>query len=142
MPINIIAADDPVLNKKNLDKVKRHIITNGYRCTYVNKYNNNPCWAVSEFQFYLNPDPGPDGHQQWNFNCDITRGDFNTLVVYVKSSSDGWRAIEFLPGKAVAIRVLDGASPSDLVRAKDLIRNAVNSALEAIKGAEKIPERQ
>ena len=142
MPINIIAADDPVLNKKNLDKVKRHIITNGDRCTYVNKYNNNPCWAVSEFQFYLNPDPGPDGHRQWNINCDIARGDFNTLVVHVRSSPGEWRAIEFLPGKAVAIRVLDGASSSDLVRAKDLIRNAVNSALEAIKGAEKIPERQ
>ena len=45
-------------------------------------FNNNPCFTTEHFIFYLNPDPGgPYQHRQWNMNCDLDKGDFNTLVV-------------------------------------------------------------
>ncbi|WP_255989265.1 hypothetical protein [Chitinolyticbacter albus] len=85
-----------ILSKVNLDRVKRHIIVAGSRCTYANKYNHNPCLATSDFHLYLNPDPGPDGHPQWNIDCDVTRGDFNTLVVQEKHDQNDWHMVAFM----------------------------------------------
>jgi hypothetical protein len=71
-----------VLNKKNLDAVKRFMLKNGQTCTFTNMYNNNPCYQTAHYQFYLNPDPGgPHHHVQWNINCDPKKGDFNTVVI-------------------------------------------------------------
>lgn len=97
-------AGHPVLNKVDLDRVKRHIIESGARCTYVNKYNHNPCLETAEFRLFLNPDPGPDGHPQWNINCDITRGDFNTLVVQEKREPYGYHTIRFLSADRLTLR--------------------------------------
>jgi hypothetical protein len=67
-------------------------------------YNNNPCLETSGFRLYLNPDPGPNGHPQWNIHCDITRGDFNTLVVQEKGGASAFHTLEFLDAKAISIR--------------------------------------
>ena len=73
---------EPVLNKRNLDAIKVFLLKKGQRCTYSQKFSNNPCFTTDHFIFYLNPDPGgPYQHPQWNMNCDPNEGDFNTLVV-------------------------------------------------------------
>lgn len=130
----VISADDPVLNKANLDRVKRRIIALGNRCTYVNMYNNNPCWSLASYSFYLNPDPGPDGHPQWNINCDLTRGDFNTLVVR-DASSGRFAAVDFRPGEAIFFRsyAAAGEASSRLEQDQVVFRAAVAAALEVIE---------
>lgn len=93
-----------ILTKEKLDQVKRYILISGKRCTYANMYNNNPCIEVPGFWLYLNPDPGPNGHPQWNINCDTTRGDFNSLVVQEKNGASAFHTIEFLDANAIVIR--------------------------------------
>lgn len=105
------------LTKDKLDRVKRYIIEAGERCTYVNMYNNNPCIETSEFRLYLNPDPGPNGHPQWNINCDTTRGDFNTLVVQEKSDASAYHTIDFRDANAIAFRGEEKGSELILKRA-------------------------
>jgi hypothetical protein len=78
----IKSGESEVLNKNNLDVAKRFILKNGQTCTWSNMYNNNPCFATANYNFYLNPDPGgPHNHPQWNINCDPKKGDFNSLVI-------------------------------------------------------------
>jgi hypothetical protein len=97
--------EEQVINKKNLDQIKQFILKQGKRCTYSQMYNNNPCYELGPYIFYLNPDPGgPNNHPQWNINSDLVRGDFNTLVIrrnisVVKSDEafyDQYRHIEFM----------------------------------------------
>lgn len=136
MQPTVIDSSDPLLNKTNLDRVKQHIIALGARCTYVNMYNNNPCWSLASYKFYLNPDPGPDGHPQWNINCDITRGDFNTLVVE-EVNSDRNVSINFRPNAALTFRSSRYAisdSPSEMRQTQIMLRAAVTAALKAIDG--------
>jgi hypothetical protein len=132
-----VPADDPVLNKANLDIIKRYIIANGARCTYSNMYNNNPCWALSEFSFYLNPDPGPDGHPQWNIDCDVTRGDFNTLVI--KNKDDDYQSIQFRQEHAIVFQVWHETQHSDAAKSQSMIRAAVTASLAAIQNAPATP---
>ena len=131
-----IPAGDPLLNKANLDQIKRHIIALGARCTYLNMYNHNPCWSLAPYVFYLNPDPGPDGHPQWNVNCDVTRGDFNTLVIE-ESESGRQTSVDFRPKEAVVLRSYRGTfkdSPGEFKEAQVAFRRAVTAALQAING--------
>lgn len=132
----LVSTSDPILNKANLDLVKRHIIGLGSRCTYVNKYNNNPCWSLASYTFYLNPDPGPDGHPQWNINCDTTRGDFNTLVIK-DDSTDRIASVDFRPKEAVVFHSYGRAFESFTVESEQdqvMFATAVAAALKAIKG--------
>ncbi|MFZ2269480.1 MAG: hypothetical protein WAV95_18045 [Azonexus sp.] len=124
---------EPVLNKANLDRVKRHILATGRRCTYVTMYNNNPCLELPEFELYLNPDPGPDGHPQWNIGCDTSRGDFNTLVVQRKGVDRAYVAIEFRQEQVVSLRTQHGASTSEIEELKETLAAAVLAALAAIR---------
>lgn len=126
-------ADEPVLNKANLDRVKRHILARGKRCTYVTMYNNNPCLELPEFELYLNPDPGPDGHPQWNINCDTSRGDFNTLVVQRKGVDRAYVVIEFRQEQAVSLKTHHRASASEIKELKETLTAAVLAALAAIR---------
>jgi hypothetical protein len=132
MHVAVSSPYNAVLNKLNLDQVKRHIIATGTRCTYVNMYNNNPCWELQNFRFYLNPDPGPDGRLQWNINCDVTRGDFNTLVVEKKNTDSGYATIDFRNEKAVHIRVPVASRPSAIGEISKVMEEAVLAALKAI----------
>jgi hypothetical protein len=78
----IKSSENDIINKNNLDLAKRFILKNGQTCTWSNMYNNNPCFATTHYQFYLNPDPGgPNNNPQSNINCDPKIGDFNTLVI-------------------------------------------------------------
>jgi hypothetical protein len=78
-----------VLNKKNLDVIKRFMLKTGQTCTFTNMYNNNPCYQTAHYQFYLIPDPGgPHNHIQWNMNCDPKKGDFNTMVIKASPSQN------------------------------------------------------
>jgi hypothetical protein len=95
---------ETLINKKNLDQIKQFILQQGKRCTYSNRYNNNPCHELGPYIYYLNPDPGgPDNHPQWNINSDLKMGDFNTLVIRRNLSvdrsdeafSDQYRYIDF-----------------------------------------------
>ncbi len=80
--VEIKSGESEILNKNNLDVAKRFMLKNGQTCTWSNMYNNNPCFATTHYQFYLNPDPGgPHHHPQWNINCDPKKGDFNTLAI-------------------------------------------------------------
>jgi hypothetical protein len=120
-----VISDDVVLTKENLDRVKKHIIQTGSRCTYSNIYNNNPCLQTKDFDLYLNPDPGPDGHPQWNINCDVARGDFNTLVVRDRVGDGPYGIVEFMRVDRVVIKTNEEASGGQMNRIKQLLRTAV-----------------
>lgn len=133
MKIIISSSGETVLNKVNLDRIKRHILAAGTLCTYSNMYNNNPCWELAEFQLYLNPDPGSNGNPQWNINCDITVGDFNTLVIKKKDTAEEYGVIEFKQEHAIALSSANATMPSDIDRIKDKLEAAVLAALKTIK---------
>ena len=95
MQIIMASSSEVLLNKSNLDRIKQHILAQGQRCTYTNMFNHNPCFELADFQLYLHPDPGPNGEPQWNINCDVTRGDFNTLVIRGKHGNESERRIDF-----------------------------------------------
>lgn len=128
MPTSPLLTHDPLLNKANLDRIKRHIIDGGQRCTYVNMYNHNPCWQHGTFHFFLNPDPGPDGQRQWNLNCDLSRGDFNTLVIRTTDTPARYAGIAFLQADQVRLQAHDAEDASD----RTLLETAVADALRAI----------
>jgi hypothetical protein len=74
--------EEEIINKINLDQIKKFILQQGRRCTYSQMYNDNPCYEIGPYLYYLNPDPGgPHNHPQWNINSDREKGDFNTLVI-------------------------------------------------------------
>lgn len=131
-----IPMDHPLLNKANLDRIKRHIIDAGARCTYSNKYNDNPCWAHAGYDFFLNPDPGPDGHPQWNIDCDTERGDFNTLLVRRSAGSAQYVDIDFLHAEAVSIRFSRLRAGHEPYAAEAMLRDAVAVALTAVAGVD------
>ena len=68
---------DPVLNLDNFILIKNFILAQGRRQTYCNMFNDNPAYNIADCYYYLNPDTG-----QANINCDPTKSDFNTLVIY------------------------------------------------------------
>lgn len=80
--IQVRSDEEKILNKANLERIKRFIISKGQKCTYSQMFNDNPCFFTGNYEFYLNPDPGgPYSHPQWNANCDPQKGDFNILVI-------------------------------------------------------------
>ena len=107
MQIIVASSSEGLLNKSNLDRIKQHILAQGRRCTYTNMFNNNPCFELADFQLYLHPDPGPKGEPQWNINCDVTRGDFNTLVIRGQHGSEGERRIDFQQENEIRVSAPD-----------------------------------
>ena len=90
-----------LLTKNNLDRIKKFIIQQGMTCLYSNMYNNNPCLEHKNFSAFLIPDPGPNGHPQWNMNCDVTKGDFNRIVI--RNNNFKYRNIDFRNADSVVI---------------------------------------
>lgn len=128
----IFSPDDPLMNKARLDRIKRHIIVQGRRCTYVTMYNDNPCWSLPPYMFYLNPDPGPNGHPQWNIGCDTGRGDFNTLVIEDRRVAVLRGSVEFRRAGAVAYDRYVSRLPETPREDEQSLRDAVTAALKAI----------
>ena len=126
-------ASEPILGKRNLDRIKNYIIAQGRRCTYSNMYNNNPCFDLAGVRLYLNPDPGPDGHPQWNINCDISRGDFNTLVLH---DADGYRTIDFRDAGDIRVHEDGAAVESATPASKRLPETVVLEMLKLMQAGE------
>ncbi|MCM5682460.1 hypothetical protein M8A51_23270 [Schlegelella sp. S2-27] len=119
------------LTHARLDRVKRLILQAGARCTYSSKYNHNPCLQIAGFHLYLNPDPGPDGHPQWNLDSDPAIGDFHTLVVRRRSGEDGWGSVQFMPGRDLVVSSFGEPSAEAAARARGLLEAAVAAVLNA-----------
>ena len=137
---------EDILNEKNLDRIKRTILQSGQRETFCNKYNDNPHFSTEHYDFYLNPDPGgPVNHPQWNINCDLKKGDFNTLVIRTKAGSgadsrDQYRYITFLNKFDIQLEV-DYADPDmPISRIREFPERAIQEFLLLIKKGGKKPK--
>ena len=117
-----------VLTAQNLGRVKRQLLEGGARCTYVNRYNHNPCAETAGFQLYLNPDPGPDGHPQWNINSDMALGDFNTLMVRSKRGDTTLHELDFRNAAALLFGHDEAASRPVLEAAVLELLRSIDSA--------------
>ncbi len=129
---------EPVLNKRTLDVIKAFLLKKGQRCTYSQKFNNNPCFTTEHFKFYLNPDSGgPHQHPQWNMNCDPERGDFNTLVIrrrMLDDRDDGrnqYAYIAFINADDIRVASAFGDHPPPL-QLRELAVNAVKELLASM----------
>jgi hypothetical protein len=107
-----------------LQQVKQLILAGGHRCTFSNMYNHNPCARVGELDLYLIPDPGPDGHPQWNLNSELPRGDFHTLLVVPLNPDRSEARASFLPGAALAVK------PATDPTAERLLSEATRTVLD------------
>lgn len=70
----------PKIDLKKFEIIKNFILEKGDTKTYRNFDNNNPHYAMDDFDIYLGSDIG-----QKNINHDPTKSDFNELVVISKS---------------------------------------------------------
>lgn len=87
--ITVRSDEEAIINKTNLDRIKRFILNKKFTCTFSQMYNNNPFFQTDNYSFYLIPDPGgPHNHPQWNINCDPKKGDFNILTIRRKIDED------------------------------------------------------
>lgn len=129
------AQETQALTRARLDRVKRLILQAGTRCTYSSKYNRNPCLHTAEFHLYLDPDPGPDGHPQWNLDSDPAVGDFHTLVVRRRSGEDGWGSVAFMPGQDLAVSSFGEPSAEAAARARRMLEAAVAAVLNEAAGS-------
>lgn len=132
------AASGQLLTKETLDRVKRHVLASGKRCTYSNKYSHNPFLELQDYWLYLNPDPGPDGHPQWNINSDTSKGDFNELVVVEKADSSMYHGVVFREADAIRLRKNGDASRHTLEQA---VRQALRSIDSPSMGQQEMPPR-
>ncbi|AUX25820.1 uncharacterized protein SOCEGT47_063720 [Sorangium cellulosum] len=140
MKTTMPSSEQQILSKGNLDRVKRYILESGERCTYSNRYNNNPCVRLPQLSLYLNPDPGPDGHPQWNINCDITRGDFNTLVVHEEGGDSAYHTVDFRGADAIVLKGRERAAESEMLRSKLVLERAVLAVLQRVDAGASSPE--
>ena len=134
--------EEKIINKHNLDRIKQFILKQGRRCTYSQMYNNNPCYEIGPYLYYLNPDPGgPHHHPQWNLNCDPKRGDFNTLVIrrniFVDRSDsafhDQYRHIDFKDEYGIRVSVHYAAPSWPISQIRELPEQAVQFLLNFIQ---------
>lgn len=112
-----------MLSRESLQQLRQTILDSGHRCTFSNMYNHNPCLRVAGMDLYLIPDPGPDGHPQWNMNSDPARGDFHTLLVRPLDDSRGDASVSFFDGEDVRIE------PANDPDAESLLQEAVHAVL-------------
>ncbi len=112
-----------MLSRESLQQLKQAILANGHRCTFSNMYNHNPCLRAGGLDLYLIPDPGPDGHPQWNLNSDPARGDFHTLLVRTREDSRRSARVSFFDDEDVHIE------PTDDPAAEALVTEAMHAVL-------------
>ena len=72
---------EPILSRANLIAIKQFILKQGKTQTYCNMYNDNPYFGVKDYNFYLNPDTGPNNYPQFNINSDPKLADYHTLFI-------------------------------------------------------------
>jgi hypothetical protein len=147
--MNIVAhvngEKEAILNKNILDRIKRYILQSGQRETYCNMFNDNPHFSTEHYDFYLNPDPGgPVNHPQWNINCDLKKGDFNTLVIRTKDGSgadyrDQYRHITFLTKFDIQLEVYDADPDMPVSRIREFPERAIQEFLLLMEKGKKSP---
>lgn len=87
--------NNQTISLKNLTHIKRFIVDGRKKQTFCTMYNNNPYHKTSHYSFYLLPDSG-----QNNIDCDITKSDFNTLVIHdYNAKNDQYRKVQFFEGQ-------------------------------------------
>jgi hypothetical protein len=135
-------ASEQVLTKEALDRVKRHVIASGKRCTYTNKYSHNPFLELPDYWLYLNPDPGPDGHPQWNGHSDTSKGDFNELVVVEKVDNSVYHGVVFRDANAIRLRMSNDASRRTLEQAVRQALRLIDSPSSGHQETPRTPDAQ
>lgn len=131
-----LAPSAPLLNKANLDRVKAYLLQHGERCFYSNRFNHSPCLVLPDMHLFLDPDPGPDGNPQWNLNCEVSKGDFNTLVVLAGEPDDRYQWLTFFTADTVMLHTKAEANPIATQQAKISMEKAVRAVLDLIAQAE------
>lgn len=135
MKLTLDSASESVLNKSNLDRIKKFIIQQGETCLYSNMYNNNPCFQNQDFSALLIPDPGPNGNRQWNINCDTTKGDFNQLVI--RNNNFKYRDIDFRNSDRVEISLRFQNENMTEDKLKQEMEQVVRELLTAVESVQK-----
>jgi hypothetical protein len=91
-PAPAAIAPNPALTVETFLHMKQFVLAKGDRRTYSSMYNDNPHFAFSDMDVYLNPEGG-----QRNINCDPALSDFDEIVIrtrnmgyyYVKRAPEG-----------------------------------------------------
>lgn len=141
-PMSRTAANERVLNKQTLYRVKRHILASGKRCTYSNKYNHNPFLEVPDFWLYLNPDPWSEDQPQRNVDSDPSKGDFNELVVREKADNSVYHSVVFRDANDIRLGVHDDASRHTLERAVLEVLQLIDAQSSGQQGVLQAPSAQ
>jgi len=142
MPMTPTVVDERVLNKQTLDRVKRHILASGKRCTYSNKYNHNPFLELPDFWLYLNPDPWTKDQPQMNVDSDPSKGDFNELVVREKADNSVYHSVVFRDANDIRLGVHDDASRRAMERAVLEVLQLIDARSSGQQGAPRTPSAQ
>ncbi|MBP5621470.1 MAG: hypothetical protein J6X44_05590 [Thermoguttaceae bacterium] len=121
---------DPIFNQDSLISVKDFILRQGKTETFSAMYNNNPCWRVNSYVFYLIPDPGgPNNRLQFNAECDPLKTDFHSLMLRNDQwSPDQYLKISFKDSFRIELSVSD---PSDDLSV-GTIRNRAEESIKTI----------
>ena len=132
---------DPILSRTNLIAIKQFILKQGNTQTYSNMFNNNPFFGIEGYSFYLDPDPGPNGHPQFNINCDPEKTDFHTLTIRNTGRNwgggDQYRRIRFESMHEIYIDVSWPDNDLTVGQIRDKTEEAVKAILEEMKRIEK-----
>ena len=94
-------SDEIILKRENLVRIKEFMLQQGKRETYCNRYNHNPAYHTANYDFYLNPDTGPQ-----NINCDPSKSDFQTMTIHVSAAAGNknqYRRVEFADPQELGI---------------------------------------
>ena len=79
-PAPATTAPDSALTAETFVRVKQFVLAKGDKQTYCSMYNNNPHFAFSNMDVYLNPEGG-----QRNINCDPALSDFDEIVIRTRN---------------------------------------------------------
>ena len=125
---------DPVLNRANLVAIKQFILKQGNKATYCSMYGDNPAFFVKNHSFYLIPDPGPNGHPQYNINCDPQKTDFQTLHIANKDwGRDPYQYVDFKNEHYICVTVHYPADDLNIENIRDRTDEALKIILEEMK---------
>jgi len=132
MRIHQKAAEEKIINRENLIRIKQSILQNGQRTTYCNAYNNNPSQHTKRFYFYLNPDSGQD-----NIDCDPTKSDFNTLTIRAAGGGKNqYRTVGFIDKNYVYITANNPTEDLTVSQVRQFVEDALQEILAAIEAGQ------
>ncbi len=138
MRIHQKAAEEKIINRENLIRIKQSILQNGQRTTYCNAYNNNPSQHTKRFYFYLNPDSG-----QNNIDCDSTKSDFNSLTIRAAGGGKNqYRTVGFIDKNYVYITANNPTDDLTVSQVRQFVEDALQEFLAAIEASQAPGDQQ